>query len=521
MLMIKHTYRSTSSTICSFQTLKFIQNSIFYQSTYAAPIKHENKKQENKKQEKKKQEIRQEYPLLDTKFNQYQIAYRYRNSFELLRGYLVYQLFSINFLTNNQEKITHWCRRILGDRLFKVLLKLTAFGHFVGGETPQEIQPIIKRLIDHNVSPILDYSVESDDHGQLSSSDQIDHMHDHNTNKFIECIQTSHDVCGPNNLIAIKVTALIRPTVLKKFNTILKSIKDRSLLPPLFELINQEQKNDKIVALLQESINARIIKDQNDMLSSVTFVSNDLTEIHNLLIRLNKIAQACVENNISIMVDAEQTYFQTAINYLATELQRYYNKSGVPVIYGTYQCYLKDALNSLTHDLAVAEKYNYIFAAKLVRGAYMEQENRLARENAYESLINPTFEATSQMYHTCFDKVLQNIVKREPKNVRVMIASHNEDTVRYAIQKMKEYDIHHDSSIVSFASLYGMSDYITFTLANSGYQAYKYLPYGPIEALQPYLFRRAQENRGIFEKADKDRRLHFEAFKDRIFNSKN
>ncbi|CAF4141385.1 unnamed protein product [Rotaria socialis] len=462
MLTIKHTYRSTSSTICSFRTLKFIQNSIFYQSTDAAPIKHENKKQE----------IRQEYPLLDTKFNQYQIAYRYRNTFELLRGYLVYQLFSINFLTNNQEKITHWCRRILGDRLFKVLLKITAFGHFVGGETPQEIKPIIKRLIDHNVSPILDYSVESDDHGQLYSSDQIDHMHDHNTNKFIECIQTSHDVCGPNNLIAIKVTALIRPNVLKKFNTILKSIKDRSLLPPLFELINQEQKNDKIVALLQESINAHIIKDQNDILPSVAFMSNDLTEIHNLLIRLNKIAQACVENKISIMVDAEQTYFQIAINYLATELQRYYNKSNVPVIHGTYQCYLKDALNSLTHDLVVAEKYNYIFAAKLVRGAYMEQENRLARENAYESPINPTFEATSQMYHTCFDKVLQNIVK-------------------------------------------------PFTLANSGYQTYKYLPYGPIEALQPYLFRRAQENRGIFEKAAKDRRLHFEAFKDRMFRSKN
>ncbi|CAF4835757.1 unnamed protein product, partial [Rotaria socialis] len=86
------------------------------------------------------------------------------------------------------------------------------------------------------------------------------------------------------------------------------------------------------------------------------------------------------------------------------------------------------------------------------------------------------------MYHTCFDKVLQNIVKRQPKNVRVMIASHNEDTVRYAIQKMKEYDIHNDSSIVSFASLHGMSDYIAFTLANSGYQTYKYLPYGPIEA---------------------------------------
>ncbi len=92
--------------------------------------------------------------------------------------------------------------------------------------------------------------------------DQIDRIHDHNTAKFIECIQTSHDVCGTNNLVAIKVTALIRPSVLKKLNIILKSLKDRSLLPSLFELINQEQMNEKTVAFLQQSINSSLIKYQ-------------------------------------------------------------------------------------------------------------------------------------------------------------------------------------------------------------------------------------------------------------------
>ena len=89
-------------------------------------------------------------------------------------------------------------------------------------------------------------------------------------------------------------------------------------------------------------------------------------------------------------------------------------------------------------DLAQAEKYNYVFAAKLVRGAYMEQERRLAREYGYEDPINPDFQATSKMYHACLDEVLQNIVKRETGKVKVMIASHNEDTIRYAIQK---YDL--------------------------------------------------------------------------------
>ncbi|CAF4039968.1 unnamed protein product [Rotaria sp. Silwood2] len=510
MLTIKHFCPSTS-TIFLCRSVKLLPKSIYYLSTNVNSTTNKNKEQE----------IHSQYPLLDTKFNQYRIAYHYRHTIELLRGYLVFRIFSINFFVSHQDKIAHWGRRILGDRLFKNILKITAFGHFVGGETPQEITPVIKRLQNYNVKPILDYSVESDDNSSLSSSSQIDLMHDHNTAKFIECIQTSHDICGANNLIAIKVTALIRPNVLKKLNTILNSMKNRSSLPPLFELINQEQTNNKIAVLFQDSDNTPLIKDQNQISSNITFMSDDLTEIHHLLIRLNKIAQACLKHQISIMVDAEQTYFQTAINYLATELQRYYNKSNIPVIYGTYQCYLKDALNCLKHDLALAEKENYIFAAKLVRGAYMEQENRLAREYGYESPINPSFEVTSQMYHTCLDEVLKNTVKRKTDQIRIMIASHNEDTIRYALQEMKDYKIRHDSSIVSFASLYGMSDYVAFTLANSGYITYKYLPYGPIEALQPYLFRRAQENRAIFEKADKDRRFHLKAFKDRIFKSKN
>lgn len=87
-------------------------------------------------------------------------------------------------------------------------------------------------------------------------------MHDHNTEKFIECIKTSHDICGVNNLIAIKVTALVRPSVLKKFNTLLKSVKARSSLPALFELINQEQTNEKTVSLLEQSVNSSFVKDQ-------------------------------------------------------------------------------------------------------------------------------------------------------------------------------------------------------------------------------------------------------------------
>ncbi|UJR25211.1 hypothetical protein I4U23_006563 [Adineta vaga] len=378
--------------------------------------------------ETKKQDIRREYPLLDTTFNQYQIGYRYRRNLELLRGYFVYRLFSINFLVNNQNKIADWGHRLLGEKIFQKILKYTAFGHFVGGESPEEIIPIIHRLQKYHVQPILDYSVESDD---TDSSNQLDRMHDENMMKFIECIKTSHDICGIDNLIAIKVTALIRPSVLKKFNTVLKSIKNQMILPALFELLNEEEPNERAITYFQQSLT----KHQKELSSNIVFTSDELKEIYQLLIRLNKIAQACVQYKISIMIDAEQTYFQTAINYLANELQRYYNKYNVPFIYGTYQCYLKETLDCLKQDLVLAEKYNYIFAAKLVRGAYMEQERRLAREHDYEDPINDDFEVTTQMYHACFDEVMKSTVKRSPNQVRVMIASHNEDTVRYAIQK--------------------------------------------------------------------------------------
>lgn len=507
MLSIKY-LNSTQSTIRLSRNLYLYKRQIRCQST------------ENiSKNENEKKTTSPEYPLLDTQFNQYRIAYRYRRSMELLRGYLVYRLFSINFLVNNQAKLAEWGQKMLGARLFKSVLKLTAFGHFVGGETPEEIRPVIQRLQKYGVKPILDYSVESDDAPASETPEALEQsrrMHDHNTDKFIECIKTSNNTCGPYNLIAIKVTALIRPSVLKKFNHLLKSIDDRSSLPSIFQLINQNSDNQ----LTNQAIQSYLNKKQTDLASTTMLSDDEFTEVYQLLLRLNRIAQACIEQKVSIMVDAEQTYFQIAINYLANELQRYYNKDQIAYIYGTYQCYLKETAKSLKADLAQAEKYDYVFAAKLVRGAYMEQERRLAREYGYEDPINSNFDVTSKMYHACLDEVLANIVKRPSGKVKVMVASHNEDTIRYAIQKMKDNQIRRGSSVISFASLYGMSDYVAFALANSGYKTYKYLPYGPIESLQPYLFRRAQENRAMFEKAEKDRRLHFKALKDRVIHLK-
>lgn len=190
----------------------------------------------------------------------------------------------------------------------------------------------------------------------LFSLDQSNRIHEHNTKAFVECIKTSHNVCGPHNLIAIKVTALVQPSVLKKFNQLLKSIDNRSELPSLFELINQGSKKEITTQSFNQTIQSYLEKTPTNK-STSTLTPDETTEIYHLLLRLNRIAQVrsmiihqfeencffqtCIEQEISIMVDAEQSYFQTAINYLANELQRYYNKDNIAYIYGTYQCYLK------------------------------------------------------------------------------------------------------------------------------------------------------------------------------------
>ena len=137
---------------------------------------------------------------------------------------------------------------------------MTAFGHFVGGETREEITPVIERLQKYGVKPILDYSIENDDTGAAAQSSQgsgqPNPLLDQNTSQFIECIQTSHDVCGPDNLVAVKVTALVRPTLLKKLNSVLQLIEDRSSLPSLFQWINHEPCDEETIRALKSSFQA-------------------------------------------------------------------------------------------------------------------------------------------------------------------------------------------------------------------------------------------------------------------------
>ena len=150
--------------------------------------------------------------------------------------------------------------------------------------------------------------------------------------------------------------------------------------------------------------------------------------------------QAAKDMDVRVMVDAEQTYFQPAIHRIAMEMQKKFNTEKA-IVFNTYQCYLKIAHNSLVLDLEQAKRQNFHFGAKLVRGAYMIQERERAEDLGYEDPINPDYDATSDMYHKCLTECMDRMAELKTygdgreQRIGIMVASHNADTIRFAIQK--------------------------------------------------------------------------------------
>ncbi|XP_041058259.1 proline dehydrogenase 1, mitochondrial-like [Carcharodon carcharias] len=243
------------------------------------------------------------------------------------------------------------------------------------------------------------------------------------------------------------------------------------------------------------------------------FTEEEELQMKRMLQRVDVLAKAAMQKGVRLMVDAEQTYFQPAISRLTLEMQRKFNTEK-PVIFNTYQCYLKDAYDNVSMDVELSRRENWYFGAKLVRGAYMAQERKRAREIGYEDPINKTYEDTNATYSRCLDYILNEIKVNRKANV--MVASHNEKTVTYTLHRMHELGLQPSAKQVYFGQLLGMSDQISFPLGQAGYPVYKYVPYGPVEEVLPYLSRRAQENKGMMAGTQRERELLWNELKRRI-----
>uniref|UniRef100_A0A336L2W8 Proline dehydrogenase n=2 Tax=Culicoides sonorensis TaxID=179676 RepID=A0A336L2W8_CULSO len=373
-----------------------------------------------------------------------------------------------------------------------------------------------------------------------------------NMETFIKCLEAVQGATYGTGLAAVKLTALGRPQLLLQLSEVImrtrqymndiaggtgnvlthhKTIQDlEKYFGGVAETKNVKEFLQKVIADKQGILHLfpwSGIINENSQLSETFRVPDPETGqmrrlisqispkeeemFRNMIRRLNNIVKIAQDLDVRIMIDAEQTYFQPAISRITLEMMRKYNTQKA-IVFNTYQCYLKNAFQEVTTDLEQAKRQNFYFGAKLVRGAYMDQERARAKALNYPDPINDSVEATTEMYHKTLLECLRRIKilkdeNQDPKKISIMVASHNENTVRFAIEKMEEIGILPEDKVICFGQLLGMQDPITFSLGQAGYSAYKYVPYGPVEEVLPYLSRRAQENKGILLKIQKEKRL--------------
>ncbi|XP_045889989.1 proline dehydrogenase 1, mitochondrial [Micropterus dolomieu] len=380
---------------------------------------------------------------------------------------------------------------------------------------------------------------------------------DQHMETFIKCIKASGG-SSMGGFSAIKMTALGRPQFLlqfsevlvkwRRFFTFLASQQGKDGMEALEQKLELKQLQEVLTKLgakgdfygwltrrKEESSGTVDMLDWNSLIDDRTKISDLLVvpnvelgqlvplletftveeekQMERMLQRLDVLVKHAIENGVRLMVDAEQTYLQPAISRLTLEMQRIYNREK-PAIFNTYQCYLKEAYDNVTVDIELSRREGWYFAAKLVRGAYMYQERERAKEIGYEDPINPNYESTNRMYHRCLDYVLDEIALN--RNANVMVASHNEDTVKHTLRRMNELGLLPTEDKVYFGQLLGMCDQISFPLGQAGFPVYKYVPYGPVNEVMPYLSRRAQENRGFMKGAQKERELLWQELKRRL-----
>lgn len=314
--------------------------------------------------------------------------------------------------------------------------------------------------------------------------------------------QTVHIASESNGKIAftcLKITGLAPSNLLKRMTLILK----------------QKEKDPSVVLPWESSTS-----------SSSDFSSSDLEELKKVYARMDQIVSLCREKSVKVLIDAEETFFQAAIDYIVLTFAKKYNTEQ-PIIYNTYQMYLKDGLSRLRKDLEFAKANNFYFGVKLVRGAYMESERTLAKNEGRSDPIQPNIEATHEQYNTAIKFCFQNI-----NNMGIFIASHNENSVQIAYQQIQELNLFENNHI-HFGQLYGMADHISLTCgkkknyqsnlslnvflkkANEGLKICKYLPFGPVRKVMPYLLRRINENKFVIGRTSEERKLLWKEIKRR------
>ncbi|XP_014671223.1 PREDICTED: proline dehydrogenase 1, mitochondrial-like [Priapulus caudatus] len=223
--------------------------------------------------------------------------------------------------------------------------------------------------------------------------------------------------------------------------------------------------------------------------------ADDNADLTRLGPRLKKLGEMALKSNVKLLVDGEYSFMNPALDALTLAMMANFNKSQT-MIWATYQCYLKKSYDNLVTDYELSQKIGFGFGAKIVRGAYIDQERDLAKQKGVPDPIYDSFEATSLAYQGALETMLGKISEVGPR-CSIMVATHNENSINYALSRMTELGIDKQTDWVNFGQVMGMCDHLSCALGQKGYKVYKSIPYGPVYDTLPYLYRRAVENRSF------------------------
>jgi proline dehydrogenase len=381
---------------------------------------------------------------MNLSFENTQNAFAYKSTRDLKKAKFLISVIQNPIMVSLATKATPFLMKI--GFPINGILRNTVFKQFVGGETLEESARTAKLLASYGVQVILDYGVEAKE-GEA--------IFDIVTSHIIESIDFA---ATQSNIpfVSVKLTGIASHLLLEQLNE----------APRLRSGIHDSESENAAWQRVRE--------------------------------RMYAICDVAQEKGVGILLDAEETWIQDPIDRLAIELMSAYNKEKV-VVYNTYQLYRNDRLHflQLSHD--IAKKGGFILGAKLVRGAYMEKERARALKLGYPSPININKEATDKDFDAAAKYCIEN-----KETISLLLATHNEESNLAIANAMENLGLSKNDEKVHFSQLYGMGDHITFNMAVAGYNVSKYLPFGPIKEVIPYLMRRAEENTSVNGQTNKE-----------------
>ncbi|WP_341214656.1 proline dehydrogenase family protein [uncultured Wocania sp.] len=367
----------------------------------------------------------------DSIFENTEIAFALKSDSELERAYFLFKMISIEPLVKIGTAATNFA--IKAHLPIEGLIRSTVFDHFCGGVNEEDCLPVIDRMYEKGVSSVLDYSVEGKENEV--EFDAAMHM----ILKIIDFAKT---------IDALPI-AVFKPTGFGRFY--------------LYEKLGKGE----------------------------TLTEKEQEEWDRVVNRFDVVCKKSKENDIAILIDAEESWMQDAADELITKMMRKYNTEK-PIVFNTLQMYRHDRLDFLKQQHQLAKAEGFYLGYKLVRGAYMEKENDRAEEKGYVSPICVNKKATDINFDEGLKYVLDNL-----NEIALFAGTHNEESSYLLMQLMQERSLDNNDSRVWFGQLYGMSDHISYNLAYKGYNVAKYMPFGPVKDVMPYLIRRAEENTSV------------------------